>query len=70
MQVEPTLNQMCDYIDLNKPKDREFEIRQYKEGKLLVFIHSSNYNVFHLPFSSMKNAAEFLFNYYFAINNK
>lgn len=73
MKAEPTLNEMCEYIDEEKPKGWGFEINQFKAHKSITALEIRNpaptLNVYK-QFGSMYAAIEFLFNYYFAVNNK
>lgn len=72
MKAEPTLNEMCEYIESNMPKGYCYSISQYKRlnGLHLLFHFPDGTCDLKTAFRSMKDAVEYLFNYYFAVNNK
>jgi hypothetical protein len=71
MKVEPTLNEMCEYVENNKPKGYGHSINSYTPEKDTdMFVHTPDEGMFRMTFSSLRNLVEFLFNYYFAVNNK
>ena len=71
MKAEPTLNEMCEYIEMHQPKGYSFSISQYIMGHMDLFIHFPNKECDRkTSFKSIKGLVEYLFNYYFAVNNK
>jgi hypothetical protein len=70
MKSEPTLNEMCEYIQYSRPNGYGYSIANYShDKKFMMFFHIGE-TCQQRYFSSMYDAIEFLFNYYFAVNNK
>ena len=42
MKAEPTLNEMCEYIEMHQPKGYCFSISQYRMGHMDLFTHFPN----------------------------
>lgn len=73
MKAEPTLNEMCEYIENKAPLRFGFSIDQHRhsETKTVLWIKTPEPKKgFFRCFNGMRAATEFLFNYYFAVNNK
>lgn len=71
MKAEPTLNEMCEYIDSNRPPGYGHSLTSYSQlQECEMFIHTANKRMIRTHFKKLSDSTEFLFNYYFAVNNK